>query len=60
MTTSNIKKEIPFWQIPLALLMEQLASGPNGISSSEAALRLAQFGHNLIHSEKKTHFLFNF
>jgi P-type Mg2+ transporter len=33
--------------------MEQLGSSPEGLSSAEAALRLAHFGPNLMHAERK-------
>jgi Mg2+-importing ATPase len=33
--------------------LEQLAGSPEGLSSAEAAVRLAQFGPNVIHGERK-------
>ena len=47
------KTEIPFWQLSITALLEQLAASPGGLSSGEAALRLARFGPNLIHGERK-------
>lgn len=40
--------------------MVQLSSGPNGISTVEAELRLAKFGPNLIHREKKRSLIIQF
>jgi P-type Mg2+ transporter len=52
-TASPAKKESRFWQLPVAVLLQDLNSSPSGLSSTEAALRLAQFGPNLIHAERK-------
>ena len=54
------KAEPPFWQLPVTALMEQLGSSPEGLSSAEAALRLAQFGPNLIHAERKRALILQF
>ena len=43
----------PFWRLPVTALLEQLAASPGGLSSAEAAARLAQFGPNVIHGERK-------
>ena len=40
--------------------MEQLAASPDGLSSAEAALRLASFGPNLIHEERKRALILQF
>ena len=47
------KTDSPFWQLPVTALLEQLAASPGGLSSAEAALRLARFGPNVIHGERK-------
>ena len=39
--------------MPVAVLLEQLAASPDGLSTAEAAARLARFGPNLIHGERK-------
>ncbi len=49
-----------FWQLPLAALQEQLNSSADGLSSAEAAARLARFGPNLIHGERKRALLLQF
>lgn len=54
------KAEPPFWQLPVADLMEQLNSNPEGLSSAEAAAPLACFGPNLIHAERKRALLLQF
>jgi hypothetical protein len=38
------KTEPPFWQLPVAALLEHLNSSPEGLSSEEEALRPAHFG----------------
>jgi Mg2+-importing ATPase len=53
MPTLAIKTDSPFWQLPIATLLVQVAASPDGLSSAEAAARLAQFGPNLIHGERK-------
>jgi magnesium-transporting ATPase (P-type) len=42
-----------FWQVPVSVLLVQLAASPEGLSIAEAAARLARFGPNQIHGEKK-------
>jgi P-type Mg2+ transporter len=54
------KAETPFWQLPVAALMEHLNSSPEGLSSAEAAARLIHFGPNLIHAERKRALLLQF
>lgn len=49
-----------FWQLPLAALQVQLNSNAEGLSSIEAAARLARFGTNLIHGERKRALLLQF
>lgn len=52
MPTPAVKTDSAFWQLPVAALLEQVATGPDGLSSAVAAARLAQFGPNLIHGER--------
>jgi len=51
--TPIAKTEPLFWQLPVAALMEHMGSSREGLSSAKAALCLAHFGPNLIHSERK-------
>ncbi len=60
MPTRPVETEPPFWQLPVAALLENLNSSPSGLSSTEAALRLAHFGPNLIHAERKRALLIQF
>ena len=60
MPTPAVKTDSPFWQLPVAALLEQLAASPDGLSSAAAAARLAQFGPNLIHGVEKGRWSFNF
>ena len=55
-----IKTDSPFWRLPVTALLELLAATPDGLSSAEAALRLAQFGPNLIHEERKRALILQF
>jgi P-type Mg2+ transporter len=52
--------EPPFWQLPVAALMEHFNSSFEGLSRAEAAARLIQFGPNLIHAERKRALLLQF
>jgi Mg2+-importing ATPase len=54
------KAKPDFWQLPIAALQEQLNSNADGLSSTEAAARLARFGPNLIHGERKRALLVQF
>jgi Mg2+-importing ATPase len=60
MPTPAVKTDSPFWQLPVTVLLEQVAASPDGLSSAEAAARLAQFGPNLIHGERKRALLLQF
>ena len=60
MPAAVIKTDSPFWRLPVTALLEQLAASPDGLSSAEAALRLAQFGPNLIHEERKRALILQF
>src|ERR1035437_1668193 len=53
MAPETKKPKMPFWQIPLAELQEQLNSKADGLSSGEATMRLTHDGPNLIHGEQK-------
>ena len=54
------KVDSPFWKLSITQLLEQLATTPDGLSSGEAALRLARFGPNLIHGEHKKALILQF
>ncbi|WP_439668977.1 magnesium-translocating P-type ATPase [Cupriavidus necator] len=60
MPTPAVKTDSAFWQLPVAALLEQVATSPNGLSSAVAASRLAQFGPNLIHGERKRALILQF
>ena len=60
MPAPEIKRDTPFWQLPVTALLEQLAASPEGLSGTEAALRLAHFGPNLIHGERKRALILQF
>jgi Mg2+-importing ATPase len=60
MAAAAVKTELPFWQLSATALQEHLNSSPGGLSSEEAALRLAHFGPNLIHAELKRALLLQF
>ena len=53
MSAPAVKTNFPFWQLPVTTVLEQLGTGPDGLSSTEAASRLARLGPNLIHGERK-------
>ena len=60
MPAPAIKADSPFWQLPISALLGQVAASPDGLSSAEAAARLAQFGPNLIHGERKKSLVLQF
>jgi Mg2+-importing ATPase len=60
MATRTEKEKPAFWQVPIAALQEQLNSSSDGLSSTEAAARLARFGPNQIHGEKKRTLILQF
>ena len=43
-----------FWSLSADGLMEQLSSGPNGLTSTEAKRRIRVYGPNRLHSGKRT------
>ncbi len=51
--TSAPEDRTAFWRLTIAALLEQIGSGPSGLTSTEAATRLARFGPNRVHAEKK-------
>ncbi|GAB7541781.1 magnesium-translocating P-type ATPase [Cupriavidus sp. 8B] len=53
MPTPAVTPDSAFWQLPVTVLLEQVATSLDGLSSAVAAARLAQFGPNLIHGERK-------
>ncbi|KAI3601500.1 Mg(2+) transport ATPase, P-type (plasmid) [Cupriavidus necator H850] len=60
MPTPAVKTDSAFWQLPVAALLKQVATNPDGLSSAVAAARLAQFGPNLIHGERKRALILQF
>ncbi|HEY3275005.1 MAG TPA: magnesium-translocating P-type ATPase [Syntrophorhabdaceae bacterium] len=46
-------EQTAFWRLPIATLLGETGSSPSGLTSGEAALRLARFGPNKVHAEKK-------
>src|SRR5512136_3508387 len=60
LSTVNVKAASQFWQLPIATLLEQLNSSPYGLSNVEASARLAHFGPNLIHGERKQALILQF
>ncbi len=60
MVAPAVKTGSHFWQLPVTVLLEQLAASPDGLSSAEAALRLTRFGPNLIHGERKKALILQF
>ena len=50
---STSKDQTAFWRLPTAALLEQIGSGLSGLTAAEAATRLARFGPNRVHAEKK-------
>jgi Mg2+-importing ATPase len=49
-----------FWQIPLAELRQRLEAGPGGLSSADAAARLARYGPNTLKASRRYSFLLRF
>ena len=60
MPAPAVKTDSPFWQLPLTVLLEQMAASPDGLSSAAAAARLAQFGPNLVHGAQKSALVLQF
>ena len=53
MMVSTSKDQTAFWRLTTAALLEQIGSGLSGLTDAEAATRLARFGPNRVHAEKK-------
>ena len=53
MPAPTVKAVPSFWQLSIPVLLESLGSSPDGLDSAEASFRLARFGPNLIHGERK-------
>jgi len=51
--TVHVQAVPEFWKLPTATLLEHLNSSPDGLSNAEASARLAHYGPNLIHGERK-------
>ena len=51
---------IRFWQLPLADLLDQLDTSTEGLDSATAGVRLAHYGPNLIHGERKSALILEF
>ena len=51
--TSTPEDKTAFWRLPIATLLEQIGSSPSGLSTAEAATRLARFGPNKVHGARK-------
>jgi Mg2+-importing ATPase len=60
MPAPAVKTGPQFWQLPVTALLEQLTANPDGLSSEEATLRLARFGPNIIHGERKRALILQF
>lgn len=60
MPAPDVKTEPSFWQIPRTVLLEKLGTSLDGLSNTEAAVRLVRFGPNLIHAERKRTILLQF
>lgn len=60
MPREDVKTNILFWKMPLKEVFEKLVTNENGLSSSEAMFRLSEWGHNLIHDEKKQNLIVQF
>lgn len=53
-------KNLAFWQLKLADLLEHYQSTPAGLTSSEANQRLADCGPNVFHPQRRNALLFQF
>ena len=52
-STPTPEDKTAFWRLPIATLLEQIGSSPSGLSTAEAATRLARFGPNKVHGARK-------
>ena len=53
MSVSADKTETAFWQLPITELLKQSAASPDGLTSAEAAARLARYGPNVLRAVRK-------
>ena len=60
MPAPTVKTDCSFWQLSVTKLLEHLGTSPDGLSSAEATLRLARFGPNIIHGERKKALILQF
>ncbi len=60
MVPNSSNRESEFWQQDVTALLQQLRSTSDGLSDSEAAARLAEFGPNLLHPVKRRLLFFQF
>jgi Mg2+-importing ATPase len=60
MSALVVKTNFPFWKLPVTTVLKQLGTSPDGLSSAEAAARLARLGPNLIHGERKRALILQF
>ena len=54
------RKEPGFWQQEIAEVLEHLQATPDGLTSAEAAERMARFGPNLLHKVREKMLLLQF
>lgn len=60
MTESADKQDLSFWQLPITEVLNKYTTSRDGLSSAEAVLRLAKFGPNTIHGERKRALILQF
>lgn len=60
MTESADKQDLSFWQLPITEVLNKYTASRDGLSSAEAVLRLAKFGPNTIHGERKRALILQF
>ncbi|MCA1979792.1 MAG: magnesium-translocating P-type ATPase [Thiobacillus sp.] len=53
-----MKPNSEFWQPPLPVLLDELATGPQGLGAAEAAARLERVGPNLLHPRSERAWIF--
>jgi P-type Mg2+ transporter len=56
----TFQAEPPFWRMPISKLLEQLETTTTGLTTSDAAERLARFGPNMIRAHGKRALLLQF
>jgi len=50
----------PFWQKPLAVVLAELHASPEGLRSEDAAVRLTQYGPNLLTAQRQRALMIEF